>query len=140
LKGRKAKASFITDERGYRIGSEVKVKLEKSRFGTAGRQCAFKILWGGEVGIQDKESWLEAIKGSDNVMNSGAWYTLKYADGATEKFQSKGWMEKLQDEKFYNRVLEIMDEEIILKFDRREGDAANFYDVDGEEDSQTQES
>ena len=32
LTGRKAKASFVIDDRGYRIGSEVKVKLEKSRF------------------------------------------------------------------------------------------------------------
>ncbi len=46
LTGRKAKASFITDESGFRIGSEVKVKLEKSRFGTQGRQCNFKILLG----------------------------------------------------------------------------------------------
>ena len=139
LTGRKAKASFITDDRGFRIGSEVKVKLEKSRFGTAGRQCAFKILWGGEVGIQDQESWLEAIKGTENVANSGAWYTLRYPDGATEKFQSSGWLEKLQDEKFRERVLEIMDDEVILKFDRREGEASNFYDVDGEEEPQPQE-
>ena len=46
LTGRKAKAAYITDESGFRIGSEVKVKLEKSRFGTQGRQCNFKILWG----------------------------------------------------------------------------------------------
>ena len=39
LTARKAKASFIVDDNGYRIGSEVKVKLEKSRFGTAGRTC-----------------------------------------------------------------------------------------------------
>jgi recombination protein RecA len=134
LTGRKAKASFITDDHGYRIGSEVKVKVQKSRFGTQGRQCAFKILWGGEVGIQDQESWLEAIKGTENCLNSGAWYTLKYPDGATEKFQSSGWVEKLQDEKFRERVLEIMDNEVILKFDRREGEAASFYDVDGEEE------
>ena len=37
LTGRKAKASFIIDERGYRIGSEVKAKIEKSRFGSQGR-------------------------------------------------------------------------------------------------------
>ena len=53
LTKRKAKASFITDENGYRVGSEVKVKLEKSRFGTQGRQCNFRILWGDEIGIQD---------------------------------------------------------------------------------------
>lgn len=130
LTGRKAKASFIMDDRGFRIGSEVKVKLEKSRFGTQGRQCAFKILWGGEVGIRDQESWLEAIKGSENLTNSGAWFTLHYADGKTEKFQTKQWSEKLQDESFKTRVLEIMDDEVILRFEKREGNASDFYDVD----------
>jgi len=32
LTGRKAKASFITDDNGFRIGSEVKATLRKSRF------------------------------------------------------------------------------------------------------------
>jgi len=50
LTGRKAKASFVTDDKGFRVGSEVKVKLEKSRFGTQGRQCNFKILWGNKIG------------------------------------------------------------------------------------------
>ena len=128
LTGRKAKASFITDEKGFRIGSEVKVKLEKSRFGTQGRQCNFKILWGDEIGVQDEESWLEAIKSSDNVIQSGAWYQLVYEDGATEKFQAAKWKEKLQNEKFKARVLQIMDEEIVMKFDTRQGKAEDFYE------------
>jgi recombination protein RecA len=128
LTGRKAKASFVLDDKGYRIGSEVKVKLEKSRFGTQGRQCNFKILWGDEIGVQDRESWLDAIKGSEALKQSGAWYELCYDDGTCEKFQGSGWTDKLQNEKFYNRVLEIMDEEIIMKFDKRTGDADNFYD------------
>jgi len=126
LTGRKAKSAFIEDESGFRIGSEVKVKLEKSRFGTQGRNCAFKILWGTDaVGVQDEESWLEAIKGSDNLKQAGAWYSLVHSDGTEEKFQSAHWTDKLQDEKFKNRVFEIMDEEIIRKFDVRE--AANGY-------------
>ena len=134
LTGRKAKAAFIVDESGFRIGSEVKVKLEKSRFGTAGRNCAFKILWGSEdIGVQDRESWLEAIKISDNLKQAGAWYSLVYADGTEEKFQSAHWLDKLEDDKFRNRVFKIMDEEIIKKFDNREGDAGDFYDVDKEE-------
>jgi RecA/RadA recombinase len=128
LTGRKAKASFVIDDKGYRIGSEVKVKLEKSRFGTQGRQCNFKILWGDEIGIQDKESWLEAIKGSDSLKQSGAWYELYYDDGTCEKFQGSGWADKISNEKFKNRVLAIMDEEIIMKFDDRTGDASQFYD------------
>ena len=132
LTGRKAKASFVLDNKGYRIGSEVKVKLEKSRFGTQGRVCAFKILWGENIGIQDEESRLEAIKSSDNLISGGAWYTLKYKDGSTQKFQSSSWVEFLQEEKFRNRILELMDEEIILKFDSRSGDASTYYDVDEE--------
>jgi len=128
LTGRKAKASFVTDDKGYRIGSEVKVKLEKSRFGTQGRQCNFKILWGEGVGVQDEESWLDAIKSSKHLSNSGAWFTLKYADDTSEKFQSSGWKEKIQNPKFRERVLEVMDEEIIMKFDERTGDASDFYE------------
>jgi len=129
LTGRKAKASFIMDEHGFRIGSEVKVKLEKSRFGTQGRQCAFKILWGDNIGVQDEESWLEAVKGSEHLTSGGAWYTLTYKDGSTEKFQSSNWIDKIKEEKFRARILELMDEEIILRFDSREGNASDYYDV-----------
>ena len=87
----------------------------------------FKILWGGEVGICDEDSWLEAVKGSNNIKQAGAWYTLVHSDGAEEKFQTAGWLSKLQDEKFRNRILELIDEEVIMKFDKREGEAESFY-------------
>ena len=126
----KAKVSFVTDEKGYRIGNTVKVKIEKSRFGSQGRQCQFKILWGGEVGIADEESWFDAIQGSDHLDRSGAWYELKYKDGTSTKFQSVKWVEFLKDEKFRNRALEIMDEEMVLKFKERTGDASKYYDAE----------
>tara|TARA_B100000287_G_scaffold297602_1_gene280745 strand:- start:155 stop:1303 length:1149 start_codon:yes stop_codon:yes gene_type:complete len=131
LTGRKAKASFITDKNGFRIGSEVKVKLEKSRFGTQGRQCNFKILWGDEIGIQDEESWFDAIKSSDKLTSSGAWYTLDMGDGNVKKFQPSKWIDCMQEEDFRQRVVEIMDEEVVKKFDKREGDAASFYEEGG---------
>jgi hypothetical protein len=132
LTKRKAKASFIVDDNGFRVGSEVKATLKKSRFGTEGRQCTFKILWGGDVGIKDEESWLEAIKGSDSLKQSGAWYSLVYKNGKEDKFQAAKWLEKLKDEKFKTRVLEIMDEDIIMRFEKKEGKAENFYDIDQE--------
>ena len=128
LTGRKAKSSFVIDDKGYRIGSEVKIKLEKSRFGTQGRQCNFKILWGENVGVQDEESWLEAIKGSQHLKQAGAWYELCYGKDDCEKFQASKWSEKLKNKKFHARVLEIMDEEIIRKFDDRTGNAEDFYE------------
>lgn len=128
LTRRKAKASFINDENGFRIGNEVRVKLEKSRFGTQGRQCNFKIMWGDEIGVQDEESWYDAIKGSDSIKSSGSWCSLIYEDGTEEKFQPSRWSEKIVNEKFRARVLELIDREVILKFDKREGTAADFYE------------
>ena len=131
LTARKAKASFITDDNGYRVGSEVKVKLEKSRFGTAGRTCNFKILWGDEdIGVQDEESWFDAIQVSERLKQSGAWYTLVKDDGSEEKFQRKMWADKLQKEDFRQSVLTIMDEDVIMKFKNREGNAQDFYDTE----------
>ena len=133
LTSRKAKASFVTDENGFRIGSEVKVTLKKSRFGTQGRQCTFKILWGSEDAcIQDEDSWFEAVKISESVQCSGAWYTLFYEDGKSEKFQASKWSEKLQDNKFKSRVLQLMDDEIIMRFEAKQGKADDFYDIDSE--------
>jgi recombination protein RecA len=129
LTGRKAKAAFIEDEKGFRIGSEVKVKLEKSRFGTAGRNCHFKILWGTEeIGIQCDMSLFDAIKKSESLTSSGSWYTLRMKDGSEDKFQPSKWGQKMKDPAFRERVYQIMDEEIVQKFDRREGDASDFYE------------
>jgi len=130
LTARKAKASFITDDNGYRIGSEVKVKLEKSRFGTAGRTCNFKILWGDDlIGVQDEESWFDAIQVSERLKQSGAWFSLVKNDGSEEKFQRKNWISKLQKEDFKESVLTIMDNDVIMKFKNREGNAEDFYDL-----------
>ena len=134
MTSRKSKASFVTDENGFRVGSEVKVTLKKSRFGTQGRQCTFKILWGGsDIAIQDEESWYEAVKISDSIIQSGAWFTLVHEDGTTEKFQASRWNEKLKNDKFRDRILQLMDEEIIMRFEKKEGKAEDFYDIDGEE-------
>jgi len=130
LTGRKAKSAYIEDDKGFRIGSEVKVKLEKSRFGTQGRSCAFRILWGTEeIGIRDMESWFDAIKGSECLTSAGAWYTLSMPDGYVKKFQPSKWTSIITtDEEFRNNVIKLMDEEIVMKFDKRQGDASAFYE------------
>ena len=124
LTKRKAKAAHVLDSSGLRIGSEVKVKVEKSRFGSEGRTCGFKILWGKDVGIQDEESWLEALRasGSDRF-KPGAWNKIYDRDGKEFKFQRSSWTKKLQDKEFRSVVFDIMDEEIIRKF---ESEGKNF--------------
>jgi recombination protein RecA len=131
LTKRKSKASFVTDASGLRIGSEVKVKVEKSRFGSEGRTCGFKILWGKDVGIQDEESWLEALRASGSErFKAGAWNKIFDAKGKEYKFQKSQWIDKLQEPEFRSVVLDIMDEEIIRKFD---SEGKNFG-LEGEND------
>lgn len=134
LTSRKAKNSFVVDDRGYRIGSEVKTTLKKSRFGSQGRTCTFRILWGDSenIGVMDEESWFDAVKTSDRMVQRGAWYTLVHQDGTETKFQPSKWLEMLQDEKFKNSVLQLIDEEVIMKFDERLGNAEDFYEEDDE--------
>jgi RecA/RadA recombinase len=129
LTGRKSKAAYINDDNGFRIGSEVKVKLEKSRFGTQGRTCTFRILWGTEdIGVQCNESLFEALKNFMTV--AGSWYTLEH-NGYTKKFQPSKWSEIMEsDPEFKQHVYDFMDEVVIQKFERREGEASDFYEVD----------
>lgn len=129
LTGRKSKAAAVLDDKGFKIGSEVKVKLEKSRFGTEGRNCTFRILWGTQdIGIQDEESWFDAIKSSNYMQSAGSWYTLTSGD-YSKKFQPSKWTELVKtDDEFRTKVLELMESEVIQKFDKRQGSAADFYD------------
>jgi len=131
LTKRKSKSAFVTDENGFTIGSEVKATLKKSRFGTERRQCTFQISWGDdEVRIMDEESWFEAVKGSEFIKQSGAWYALVYEDGTEQKFQATRWLDYMEDQKFKDRVLELMDIEVIGKYKDRQGDITAFEDVD----------
>tara|TARA_Y100000310_G_scaffold318118_1_gene371799 strand:+ start:5293 stop:6408 length:1116 start_codon:yes stop_codon:yes gene_type:complete len=127
-----ASKSFVLDDKGFRVGTLVKAKIQKSRYGTEGRTCNFQIIWGDQekIGILDEESWLDAIKPSEHLTNSGAWFKL---DGYEKKFTGSQFANLVRtDDNFKQIVLDIMDEEVIRKFDKREVSASNFYDVDKE--------
>ena len=105
----------------------VKARLEKSRFGTQGRACEFQIMWADKVGVLDDESLFEAIKSSSSL-TVGAWNTLVYQDGAIDKFRAADWAQKMKEPKFRERIFDLLNEEVILKFDKREGMASEFYE------------
>ena len=35
---------------------------------------------------------------------------------------------KLEEEKFYNTVQKLLEEEVVMKFDKRIGDSSDFYE------------
>ena len=135
LTGRKGKSSMILDDKGYRVGNELKARLEKSRFGTAGRTCNFKIMWGEDIGVRDEDSLFEAIQSSEHLGSAGPWWTLKYEDGEAQKFQASKWGEFMKEKKFNDRVMQLLDEEVVLKFDKRLVEASNFYEEEEAEEA-----
>lgn len=113
------KKNRIDDDAGEQVGSHVTVRIKKSRFGSQGKRCHFKILWrereyGEKISILDQESWLDAIKPHPRFKCAG-WNTLTTHDGEEIKFQKPSWLEKLKDEKFYNEVIAMLDELYIRK-------------------------
>ena len=44
------------------------------------------------------------------------------------------WLDKMQDKKFRASAMDIFEKEVVLKFAEREGTAADFYDLDSEEE------
>jgi recombination protein RecA len=136
LTGRKSKSAYAYDENDFKIGSEVKCKLEKSRFGTEGRVCTFRILWAvDEPRIDDEESWLEALQNSE-YLNMGAWCTLIDDDGVEVggKFRRKDFVQFINETPAAKeRILELMDREVIMKFDAREGHVSEFYSLSDDE-------
>ena len=61
----------------------------------------------------------------------GAWNKIYDQNGKEFKFQRSQWLEKLQDDEFRACVFDIMDEEIIKKF---ESEGKNFsIDEESEE-------
>lgn len=133
----KGKDDMVLNDKGFRIGSSVKANLIKSRFGSQGRKCEFKVLWGSTVGVLDDESLFEAVKSSPHL-DTGAWNTLTYGDGTETKFRADDFaIVHMKDPKFRNRILELLDQEVIQKFDKMEANASEFYD--GPEESESSE-
>lgn len=130
LTGRKAKAAYVLNDAGFRIGSEVKAKIHKSRFGTQGRECTFQIIWGEQdVRVLNDESLLEAIMPHEAVKQSGAWLEI---DGFP-KFYASNFAKMLEEKQgFRERVMEIFEEQVIQKFDKKIGNAEDYYSVDKE--------
>lgn len=131
LTPRKGKASYIRDENGYICGTEVSVKLEKSRFGTQYRTISFKILWGDEhPRFDETDIWYEIASRNENIKGpvGKAHGELTFEDGTTETFSKGNWAERLREPKFYNRIKELVKIELVDKFANKTGSAANFYE------------
>lgn len=142
LNNRKSKAGAVFNQNGYKIGSEVKATIKKSRFGTEGRVAGFDILWGDDrMGVAEEESWIEAAKKSDRFKSASGWYGI-LKEGTEDDFIGgkkingvENFVEALQsNEELREAMLDLLTEELVIKFEKKEGDAKDFYELGEEED------
>jgi recombination protein RecA len=92
------------------VGIKVRAQIVKNRMGPPLRAADFDIFF--DRGIDNYGSWLQVMKDSDLVKQSGAWYTYTDIESGEEiKFQSKDWVEILESrndirEQIYRRICE----------------------------------
>ena len=135
LTGSTSKKLKVLDENGYRVGSYVKARLEKSRFGSQDRICEFKILWGEEVGVMDEESIFEAVKPAKEFQ-LGTWNYFRPEGDKEWKWQGAevGFVKLMsEDTEFKSEVMKILDRDIIMAFEKKIANSSNFYDPEPEE-------
>ena len=78
----------------------------------------------------NEESLLTAIKKSDKISVSGAWYQM---EGYDKKFQASKFAELLNTDVSFSKIVhDIIDEEVIRKFENKTGKASDFYDTEEE--------
>tara|TARA_R100000234_G_scaffold1202_2_gene1076 strand:+ start:2194 stop:3282 length:1089 start_codon:yes stop_codon:yes gene_type:complete len=112
---------IITNDQGQLIGYRTSAQIVKNRFGPPNRTCEFNVMFdlaNGDVGIRDEDSWLKVVGGSDSCPRSGAWYTLKYADGTEKKFQKADYHKLIKEEEFRQRFLDILHSELIIGYEQ----------------------
>ncbi|MCX8008794.1 MAG: DNA recombination/repair protein RecA, partial [Patescibacteria group bacterium] len=118
LVSRKAKAHNIYLN-GEKIGSDLLVKIRKSRFGTEERYCELKIIWGDGIRVCDEESWVHALKSSPYFEKKRGSYVV-YMD--EEKVSSvsiphSDWVLRMQnDMDTRERVRKLLYDELVEKY------------------------
>ena len=76
----------------------------------------------------DDDSLFEAVQSSPFI-ETGAWNTLKYEDGTITKFRRDDFATvHMKDSKFRTRIMELVDQEVIQKFDKQTVSATQFYE------------
>jgi recombination protein RecA len=92
------------------VGIKVRAQIVKNRMGPPLRSADFDIFF--DSGIDNYGSWLQVMKDSDLVKQSGAWYTYTDIESGEEiKFQSKDWVGIMKErgdirDQVYKRICE----------------------------------
>jgi hypothetical protein len=72
-------------------------------------------------GIDDINGWLQFLKIRKLVKSGGSWYTITHPTTKEDiKFQAKDWENKLKDPVLKSHVYDIICDDLILTYKKRE--------------------
>lgn len=112
LTRRGANSAYVTEE-GEKIGAEVEAEVRKSRFGSEQLTCKFDLIWSGDIGISEKEYWIEFLEETDHLEQGGAWYTFTDGDYEKKVQGSAKFKQALdEDDEFEARVKKVLNNKL----------------------------
>jgi len=142
LTKKKGSKHHAEDDEGNRIGSHVKVQLKKSRYGTENRTCELQLMWSDQVYVREIHTILDIIRRSEYYSGGGAgWFTISSSSDKKYKLQGLSNFENLynDDLEFRNLILDILREELIVKFEKRLGSHHDNDNITSEEKENIEE-
>lgn len=107
---------------GRIIGVNSKATVMKNKVGPSHRQANFPIMF--DWGIDDESSFIDFLKDRDIIKTRGAWSTLYLGEEETKFQGTAGWREILKKPGVHNKILDLIDESMIIKFDKKPDDLA----------------
>lgn len=128
----KAKSAQIRDQFNNIVGCNVKLTMKKSRFGTEGRSCELKILWGAdEVRVNDEESWFEILCEA-GLIEGAAWRKIML-NGEEIKFRTADWESLLKERPEIATWAKQNVEDLLINKGKQAGEQTDLYsDLHGE--------
>lgn len=106
-----------SDKNSRIIGVNCRADVVKDKVAPPHRKVEFPIFF--DWGVGDDLSWLKYLKSLELVKTSGAWSTLKIG-GLEKKYQGLGgWRKVVSEPEVRNKILNIIDEDMVIKFDER---------------------
>jgi recombination protein RecA len=116
---RLTKSLKIKNPKGDIIGIQAKAKIHKNRIGPPLRETTILIYF--DRGIDDINGWLQFLKIRKLVKSGGSWYTITHPTTKEDiKFQAKDWENKLKDPVLKSHVYDIICDDLILTYKKRE--------------------
>jgi recombination protein RecA len=97
------------------VGIAANAKVFKNKVGPNHREVSFPLMY--DFGVDDDQSILDYLVDIGVVGTGGAWKMIN-VDGQEKKFQTADWKNLMADKNFQDKVFDLIEENMVIKFKR----------------------